>query len=345
MRDEWLHGLQSRLLDRHGLASRKATVKLIEIIRNINPDIVHLHNIHGYYLNYPILFAFLSQYNKPVVWTLHDCWPITGHCAYFTYAQCEKWKIDCNFCEHTYTYPRSYFACRSKKNLAQKKESFCSLEKLTIVPVSMWLEDIIHKSYLAKYPVRMIYNGIDIEKFWPTEDGIKQVGGKKIVLGVSSIWEKRKGLNDFFALRQLLDDEYEIVIVGLSKSQKNSLPDGIIGVDRTNSLDELRNYYNQASVYVNSTYEDNFPTTNIEALSCGTPVITYNTGGSPEAIDEETGAVVECGNVAALADAIHCICKSPAIKQMRKACRQRAVSFFDKRDRYQEYIDIYKQLL
>jgi glycosyltransferase involved in cell wall biosynthesis len=346
MWDERLHGLQSRLFDNHGLASKKATMELVDSIKKVNPDLIHLHNVHGYYLNYPILFDFLSQYNKPVVWTLHDCWPITGHCAYFTYVQCDEWKTGCRNCKQIHTYPKSLFLCRSEKNYAKKKACFCSLDKMIIVPVSQWLAEITKESYLGKFPTRMIHNGVDLEKFCPhsCQRG-NNLQGKKILLGVSSVWEKRKGLRDFFVLRELLNDNYAIIIVGLTKEQIDTLPNGIIGVPRTNSIDELRDYYCRADVFVNPTYEDNFPTTNIEALACGTPVITYDTGGSPEAIDEKTGIVVQYGNVTDLAEAVKKMCQLPSNENVSKACRQRAEFFFNKSDRYQEYIELYNQLL
>ena len=344
MRDERWHGLQSRLFDNHGLASKKATQKLIEEIKRISPDIIHLHNIHGYYLNYPLLFDFLSKANVPIVWTLHDCWPITGHCAYFTYAQCDKWKCGCKECQHKETYPRSLFLSKSERNYVRKRQSFNSLDRLTIVPVSQWLADIVNESHMRNYPIKMIHNGIDLDVFKPIISAHCEID-TKIVLGVSSVWEPRKGLKDFYLLRDLLDDSYQIVLIGLTKKQIKVLPSGIIGIERTNSLDELVQYYSTADVFVNPTYEDNFPTTNLEALGCGTPVISYRTGGSPEAIDEQTGLVVDTGDVNGLAEGIRKMCNDPNQEERRKLCRQRAVAFFNKNDRYQEYLDLYNSLL
>ena len=346
MWDERFHGLQSRLFDNHGLASKRATKDLLQQIERINPDMIHLHNIHGYYLNYPLLFEYLSQKGTPVVWTLHDCWTMTGHCAYFTYAQCEKWKEGCRDCNFKSAYPKSVLFNRSERNFKLKQAAFCSVRNMTLVPVSSWLASIVPQSILKSISVQMIHNGIDLYMFKPVPPmDLGLPNEKKIVLGVSSVWEKRKGLEDFYKLGDILDDNYQIVIVGLTEKQKKQLPPKMIGVSRTNSAEELAAYYSAADVFVNPTYEDNFPTTNLEALACGTPVITYRTGGSPEAIDEQTGIVVDTGDVNSLAEGIRKLCNDPHQKEMRKLCRQRAVLLFNKNDRYQEYLDLYNRLL
>lgn len=344
MMDERWHGFQSRLFDNHGLASVSATRNFLRSVDEIKPDIVHLHNIHGYYLNYPLLFQYLSRLDVPVVWTLHDCWSVTGHCAFFTYEGCEKWKSGCHHCECKYKYPQSLFFSRSEKNYIQKQQSFTSLRNLTIVPVSQWLGDIVNDSFLSDYPVKVIHNGIDLNRFRVLPDNNRS-SHVKVLLGVSSVWEKRKGLDDFVLLRQLLDDSYRIILIGLTPKQIASLPPGIEGISRTNNVDELIYYYNLADVFVNPTYEDNFPTTNLEALACGTPVVTYNTGGSPEAIDDNTGIVVEYGNVNAMAESIETLCSAPDKASLSRACRERAEQLFNKDDRYKEYLDLYNSLV
>lgn len=348
MWDERWHGVQSRLLDNHGLASKRATKQLISAIKEIKPDLIHLHNIHGYYLNYPLLFDYLSHAEIPVVWTLHDCWSMTGHCAYFTYAKCEKWKTECSNCENLDSYPISYIIDNSRSNYAKKKKYFNIIRNLTLVPVSDWLSGIVTQSLLKKNTVKVIHNGVDVEIFKPLGRGTLPKGllnGKKIVLGVSSKWEKRKGLEDFIKLRNLLSNDYQIVIIGLSEGQKKKMPDGVDGICRTDNIDELVRYYSSADVFINPTYEDNFPTTNIEALACGTPVITYRTGGSPEAIDENTGMVVEVGDINGLVDGIKKACQSNHKEETRRLCRERAVKYFNKNDRYKEYLDLYQSLL
>lgn len=344
MADERLHGFQSRLFDNHGLGSVRVTKSFIKQIDAISPDIIHLHNIHGYYLNYPILFDYLSKLDVPVVWTLHDCWAMTGHCAFFTFANCDKWKNGCHHCENKQSYPKSLLFSRSRRNYTLKQRCFTSVRNLTLVPVSQWLADIVKDSFLSKYPVNMIHNGVDLNMFRVLETR-KPSSGRKMLLGVGSVWEPRKGLTDFVKLRQLLDDSYEIVLIGLTQKQIDSLPAGIHGIARTNNIDELVQYYNKADVFVNPTYEDNFPTTNIEALACGAPVITYNTGGSPEAVDTNTGLVVEYGNINALAEGIRSICNYANTEERRLLCRQRAERFFNKNERYQQYIDLYSKLV
>src|SRR5690554_2707870 len=343
-----LHGLQTRLFDRHGLASKGATMKLIQEIKKIKPNIIHLHNLHGYYLNYEILFGYLSVVNIPTVWTFHDCWPITGHCVYFSYVGCEKWKTQCYKCPQKTLYPASYNIDRSKKNYNLKKESFNSLSNLTLVPVSQWLSGILNDSFLQNYPIKTIHNGINTEVFKPYDGSSVRVKyeleDKFIILGVASVWEPRKGLVDFIELSKHLSDDYKIVLVGLTKKQISKLPENILGIERTEIVQGLAEIYASSDVFINPTYEDNFPTTNLESLACGTPVITYKTGGSPEAIDDYTGIVVEQGNINNLMDAINQI-KSNGKHYYSDACVSRANRLYKKEDRYREYLELYEELL
>ncbi len=343
-----VHGVQTRLFDRHGLGSRSATKELIEKINEISPDIIQLHNIHGYYINIEILFNYLRKTNIPVVWTFHDCWPMTGHCAHFTFVGCDKWKTQCFSCPQKKGYPGSYFLDRSKQNHKQKKKLFTSVNDMTIVPVSNWLADIVKQSYLKDYPIWVINNGIDVNVFSPQSgDGIRLKYGladKFILLGVATEWGRRKGLHDFIELSKILKDDEIIVLVGLKEDQIKILPENIIGITRTESTQELAEFYSSADVFVNPTWEDNFPTTNLEAIACGTPVITYETGGSPEAIDELTGIVVEQGNIHKLTEAINQI-KEKGKQSYSEACVKRAHRLYRKEDRYREYIELYEELL
>ena len=303
------HGLESRLFDNHGLASRRATKRFLRKVDEIAPDIVHLHNIHGYFLNYPMLFRYLAEKKIPVVWTLHDCWSFTGHCVHFDFCGCDRWKTQCHDCPQKKTYPASFVFDRSAKNYADKKEFFTLPENVTIVPVSCWLADLVASSFLKDYPRKVIYNGIDTDVFRPydqTEMKAKfGLSGKKVVLGVASVWSPRKGLEDFVKLAALLPaEEYRIVLVGLSEKQKKLLPHGITGLTKTESAEELAQLYSAADVFVNPTWEDNYPTTNLEAISCGTQVVTYRTGGSPESVTEGNGFVVEKGDPEQLASAV-----------------------------------------
>ncbi|MDN3658885.1 glycosyltransferase [Ferruginibacter paludis] len=348
--DAQLHGLKTRLLDKHGFGSTSATKKLVNEIKKIQPDIVHLHNIHGYYINIKVLFNFLKEINIPVVWTLHDCWPFTGHCSYFTTVSCEKWKSQCHHCPLFNRYPESFFVDNSYNNYLKKKELFTGLQNMVLVTPSNWLKDLVKESFLKSYPVQVIHNGVDIEQFIPGTNGVEQyreklgIGNKKVVLGVASIWDRRKGLADFKLLAALLSPEVIIILVGLTQDLIKELPANIIGIQRTENLNELVVLYNMASVFINPTWVDNFPTTNVEALACGTPVITYDTGGSPEAIDERSGIVIEKGNIQLVNEKLQQILENGE-GFYSAACRNRAVNFFNKEERYSDYVGLYKMLI
>lgn len=296
------HGVLSRVFDAHGLGSKRATSAFLKWAEDYHPDLLWLHNIHGYYINYEMLFAWIKKHPEMKVrWTLHDCWAFTGHCAYFTMAKCDQWKDHCTACVQKKRYPASLLLDRCRRNYDRKKAAFTGVEHLTLITPSQWLADLVKQSFLKEYPVEVRYNKIDTSVFKPTpSDFRKQYGleGKKIVLGVASVWDERKGLDDFIELAKLLDDSYTIVLVGLSEKQLRNLPNGIIGIRRTNSTKELAAIYTAADVFVNPTYEDNYPTTNLEAQACGTPVITYRTGGSLESVPAEN--VVECGDLGKL---------------------------------------------
>ncbi len=342
MWDERWHGVKSILCDSHGLASKKATQKLIETIKQVQPDLIHLHNLHGYYLNYPILFNFLKAYNRPVVWTLHDCWCFTGHCTHFEYDGCFKWQTGCYDCKFKRVYPSSLFLERSKRNYELKKKCFTSLDNLTLVPVSDWLGNHLKNSFMKEQNIHIIHNGIDINTFKP----LSIIRSNEIeILGVASNWKMRKGLPDFLELRKVLPLNYHIFLIGLTKKEISELPEGIMGIERTNNIQELVDYYNKADILVNPTYEDNFPTINLEALACGTPVITYNTGGGPEAIDDLTGIVVDQGNVRKLADSIMKLGEEKNKEARRADCRKRAEQLYNQILCYHDYLDLYNSLL
>lgn len=344
--DMYMHALQSRLLDNHGLASVSATKKFVEEIKRISPDVIHLHNIHGYYLNYKILFEYLSTIDTPVVWTLHDCWAFTGHCSHFDAIGCEKWQTGCFSCPLKGEYPASKFVDASARNYALKKRLFASVPNLTIVPVSRWLAGLVGRSFLGEYPIRVINNGIDTEVFQQRESALRQkhnIEGKFVLVGVAGVWDAMKGFDDFIKLSRLLPDDCVIIMIGLTKKQIDILPPNIIGIERTESQAQLAEYYSMADVYVNPTYNDSFPTVNLEALACGTPVVTYRTGGSPESLSEATGLVVEKGDRHGLLSAIETI-KSNGKQHYSAACRQRAVECYYKDDKFNEYINLYNSL-
>lgn len=284
--DVKLHGVRARLLDESGFGSKIATVKFIEWVKKYDPDVIHLHNIHGYYINIEVLFNYLRTCEKKIIWTLHDCWAFTGHAAFCEAANCERWKKCCHNCPKRDDYPKSLYD-NSKLNWLKKRKTFTGIPNLQIITPSKWLAGLVKKSFLRKYPVSVIYNGIDTSVFKPVDSSDLRkklnIGNKKVILGVAAIWDARKGLADFIKLNTLINkNEYQIILVGLTEKQISKLPKSMIGITRTDSVEQLVEFYSLAYVFVNPTYEDNYPTTNLEAIACGTPVITYDTGGSGE---------------------------------------------------------------
>lgn len=306
--DFYSHAIQTRIFDTHGFGSVKSTKNALRLLEELKPDIVHLHNIHGYYLNVELLFNYLKQNPQiKVIWTLHDCWSFTGHCAYFDFADCDKWKNQCFSCEQKKTYPASNLFDNSKNNYQRKKAAFVGVKDLTIVTPSHWLAELVKKSYLRKYPVKVVNNGIDLTVFRPRESAFRSkynLKDKFLVMGAASIWSQRKGFADFIELASMLPDDYRLVMVGLPLDKIKVLPSNIIGIHRTDNPIELAEIYSTVDVFFNPTYEDNYPTVNLEAIACGTPVITYNTGGSPESVSEDHGFVVDKGNLSVVVEVL-----------------------------------------
>ena len=341
--DVYEHYTEARLLDNEGLASRRATKRLLRRVNEIKPDIVHLHNIHDHYLNYPMLFRYLAEKKIPVVWTQHDQWATTGHCCY-NLVGCERWKEECHDCPISEWYSID----RSRRNFRLKKQLMEDIPSLTIVPVSEWLGENVRQSHLKNRPIQVIHNGIDINTFSPQPTNAHDRYGidkqKKIILGVAALWDARKGLNDFCELaKRLYAGKYAIVIVGQRTEDIKHTENGcqMVFVDRTQNALELAQLYSSAAVFVNPTYQDNYPTTNLEAIACGTPVITYRTGGSPEAVDENTGAVVEQGDIDGLVSAIERLANG----DYKDACRKKAEREFDNSKCFNPYIKLYNKLL
>lgn len=309
--------LECRVLDNAGLANRSNTKKFLKWADDFNPDKVWLHNLHGYYINYEMLFDWIkSKPNLEVKWTLHDCWAFTGHCAYFTAIDCKKWKTHCEKCPQKYSYPKSSVKDNSYNNYKRKKSSFTGVKDLTIITPSQWLANLVKESFLREYPTKVIHNTIDTSIFKPTPSDFRKKYGledKIIILGVASVWEPRKGLNDFYKLATMLDDRYTIVLVGLSNKQIKGLPKNIIGLKCTNSQKDLAAIYTAADVLFNPTYEDNYPTVNLEAQACGTTVVTYDTGGSSETVPIKN--VLDVGNLHEAINKFELLHKNSSIKK------------------------------
>lgn len=342
--DNYTHAFKGEYLGLHGLGSTVSTKRFVEKLKVLKPDIIHLHNIHGYYLNYKVLFEYLARAKTPVVWTLHDCWSFTGHCTHFDKIGCEMWKHECGHCPQLMTQYKSRLIDRSKKNFLLKKELYGQLSNLTIVPVSNWLESLVKQSILKQFTIRVIHNGVDVSVFRPVENCIRKKYGipddKLLILGVGSSGTI-KGKQEFIKLSTIKD--YQILLVGLTDNIIKELPESIIKIKTTESQSELAEYYSAADLLLNASYSDTFPTINLEALACGTPVVTYRAGGSPEAIDEETGIVVEKGDFDGLVTAINEV-RIKTKSAYSKACRNRAVTHFNKCERFEEYIHLYEEI-
>lgn len=343
------HGVMTRLFDRHGLASKQATREFIKQIEAIKPAIIHIHNIHGYFLNYKLLFEYLATSGIPVIWTVHDCWLYTGHCYYYSYIGCDRWKLGCGACPQQTKFPVSWWMDRSRQNWIDKQAAFTSMpkEKLVIVPVSDWIREEMSHSFLKDYPFKVIHNGIDTNVFQPmnTQEVKDRYGlnGKKVILGVAGIWSKEKGLDDFKELSRLLAADEIILLVGVSPKLQTSLPKNIKGIQKTANIHQLAELYAAADVFVNPTWQDNYPTVNMEAIACGTPVVTYRTGGSIEAVTKTTGRIVPQGDIKGLLAAVRNILSEDK-SHYRSLCRTYALEHFRKEDRYADYIDLYNQL-
>ncbi len=344
--DVRLHGALSRISDRHCFYSSSATRRLLDKIDEFQPDIVHLHNLHGYYLNVQILFDYLRETGVTVIWTLHDCWPFTGHCTHFEFVGCNKWLTGCDRCEQLREYPKSFLADASAQNYEEKKHLFTDMPDMTLVTPSFWLKGKVEQSFMSQYPVKVVPNGIDIEQFQPTDSDLRKKYGLKnkfVVLAAAYPWRERKGFDEFIKLSRILSDRYQIVMVGLKEKQMKKLPKNIIALPRTNTIQGMAAWYTAADAYVNLTLEDTFPTTNIEALACGTPVVTYKAGGSPECVIEgKCGYVVPRSSIEGVAAALD---KIRTGEDMYDNCLDRAWEY-SKEKRYGQYIDdVYEEIL
>ncbi|WP_415338381.1 glycosyltransferase, partial [Clostridium perfringens] len=305
--DNYMHVAKTRLFDKHGFGSTKATKEFIKKVKEYDPDVIHLHNIHGYYINIEILFNYLKEVDKKVIWTLHDCWAFTGHCSHFDYIGCDKWKAECEKCPQKKEYPSSILKNNSNWNYEKKKQLFTSVNNMTIVTPSRWLSNLVKESFLNKYPIKVINNGIDLGIFKPTKSNFREkhnLQDKIIILGVASVWTKKKGFYYFIEVAKKLNDSFKVVMVGISEKQKTRLPKNILAISRTNNAKELAEIYSAADIFINPTLEDTYPTTNLEAIACNTKVITFDVGGSKEAVLDNNNSIVNGRDCDSLIDKI-----------------------------------------
>ena len=303
--DVTLHGIKSRLFDGAGFGSKAATIKFIRWVKEYDPDVIHLHNIHGYYINIEVLFDYLKTCGKKIIWTLHDCWSFTGHTPYCDTINCTKWVKGCYKCPLLKEYPASLID-RSKQNWERKKRIFSNADNMIVITPSEWLSSSVKKSFLREYDVKTINNGVNTSQFSKKDSEFRMKHGlnnKIVLLGVAAIFDAMKGFDDFIELSKVIDKRYKIVLVGLTRKQIEKLPDNILGIERTSNVKELAEIYSAADIFLNLTYCDSFGQVNVEAILCGTPVISYDTGGCKESVGEY-GIVVKKGNLNEVIDAI-----------------------------------------
>lgn len=335
--------LRSRILGNYGFNSRAATKRLIAHLERLRPDIVHLHNLHSHNCHLGLLFGYLKEKGIRIIWTFHDCWAFTGYCPHFTMAKCDKWKNGCERCPQRRCH--SFLLDRSRELYQKKKDLFTGLD-LTVVTPSQWLADLVKQSFLKDYPVTVINNGIDLTVFRPRESDFREKYGipadKRILLGVAFDWGVRKGLDVLVKLSETLDPaRYQLVLVGTNHRIDQQLPTNVISIHRTHNQTELAEIYSAADLLLNPTREDNYPTVNMEALACGTPVLTFRTGGSPEMLDETCGAAVPCDDTEAFRGEILRICEKRPFSAER--CVEKAREF-DQNQKYKEYIELYERV-
>ncbi len=333
---------KTRFLDNAGFNSVSETRKFIEWVKGFEPDIIHLHNIHGYYINIKILFDFLSSYGKPVIWTLHDCWSFTGHCAHFTMAKCDKWLSGCHSCPQKRTYPSSVILDNSKRNYEMKKALFTQVDNLTLVTPSKWLANLVKSSYLKKYEVVSIPNGIDLSVFRPTYGDFRERYGlenKKIILGAATSWPEGKNLKLFSEVADALDDNYKVVVVGVPQKQAEQFSKKLLTIPRTHNVEEMAEIYTSADVFANLSMEETMGLTTVEAMACGTPVITSNCTAVPEVVTVDSGVVIENLTVEDVRLGIEKVLSKKYDKTIEVAKK------YEKKQQYKKYIDLYNKIL
>ncbi len=338
----FIHNLIGSFFGLNGFLSRRATKKLVKKVEQFNPDIIHIHNLHWFCINLPILFDYFKKCNIPIVWTLHDCWSFTGHCTHFAISGCDKWKFGCKRCKYHHLYPKTYFE-NTHALFLKKKKLFCSVDRLFLVTPSEWLKGVVMQSFLSNKQIQVINNGVDLSVFRPTKTISKYLvnyNGKKIILGVAFAWGYSKGLDVFNDLAKKLNDDYKIVLVGVDDNTQKYIDKKIICIKRTENQQELAELYSSSFLFFNPTREDTFPTVNIEALACGIPVLTYNSCGSPEIVDESCGIVLNNRSIPETIKAIEHISKNPFLKEN---CVARAARF-NKDDLIMKYYQLFNSI-
>ena len=339
-RDVYVHGILSRITDKHAFYSTRATKRFVQWMKEYDPDVIHLHNLHGYYINIEVLFDALKQMDKPVVWTLHDCWAFTGHCSHYTKVNCYRWISKCENCPQKQSYPISVFRDNSFNNFEKKRCIFKNVSNLVIVTPSQWLANEVKKSFLKDYPTQVIYNGIDLDIFKPTIGNFRQkyhLEDKKVILGVANIWTEGKGLYVFDDLAKRLDDNYKVVLVGTTKKQQSQLDGRVLCIGRTNSKKELAEIYTEADLFLNPSAEETMGLTTVEALACGTNVLVRNSTALPEIVEYDKRRIMSEKDI--------CVEIDHAMKmQFEQIINRKSVAKYEKEKQYMKYMEIYYEI-
>ena len=339
--DYYIHNALARIDDHEGLFSKHATRELLIAMEEFSPDIVHIHNLHGHWINYELLFSYFATHKTKVIWTLHDCWAFTGHCAHFSVLGCEHWKTHCSNCVGLHGYPVCYGKGDVSRNFDRKRKAFTSVAEMTIVTPSEWLAETVRSSFLGCYEVRVINNGIDLSVFKPTDSSFRERYGlqnKKIVLGVANVWIQKKGYDDILKLSKMLSQEYQIVLVGLTREQISNLPDNVLGIERTQNTRQLDEINSAADDFINPSHEETMGLVTAEALACGVPAVVYDQTAVPEVVDGRSGVIVPAGDVKEMSIAIHAVLKN---REKFSNTRKRAERY-EKKKQYMKYIDLYE---
>lgn len=341
------HQLLGYVFGNTGFHSSFRTWKMLSLLKKMKPDVVHLHNLHGYFINIKLLLNFLKIQNIPTVWTLHDCWVLTGHCTHFDHVECDKWQANCQHCPQVKRFPYSLLLDRSKKLHQLKKALLMDFDKLQVVTVSNWLQEIVKKSYLASKSMVVIPNGVNLDVFHPQADLNKRIQyaieDKFVILGVSNTWGIRKGLDKFIRLSSMIPNDWKIVLLGLSAEQIKGLPHSIIGIQRTKDMKELKDWYCAADVFVSLSLEETMGLVVVEAMACGTPIVVYDTTASPELVGQDCGYIVSHNNIDELLEALGKI-KKNGKKKYSQNCIDHVCKNYDKEKNYRRYFDLYARI-
>lgn len=338
------HALYARLLGKQAYASKIATRRFLKWIDKVNPDIVHLHNLHSNYINLNILCDYLAKRAIPTVITMHDCWYFTGKCTHYSAVKCDKWQTSCGSCPlNKSEQPSLFFDCTSKV-LEDKTKHLLKLKNLTLVGCSEWIANEAKKSKLQSANIQVVYNGVDTAIFTPHDSQIRNelgIENQFVILGMADKWCLEQNRDVVERLITSQDSNTKFVIVGCKEEQKEHFKsfNNVLALGYITDRNKLSDIYSAADVFVNLTRADTLPTVNMESICCGTPVITFNCCGGPELVDKDCGFIVEEGNVEQLISCVEAIKQQPLTFDVQKQHEK-----FNKNECYKKYLEVYKNI-